>query len=71
MEFLTGVVIAFVLSLFITLVGRGKKRTLWFVAAALLMHGTFDFFHGHFISNPGVPARWPMFCLAGDVVAAA
>jgi len=48
----------------------GFKRNLWFVVAALVTHGLFDFFHGHLIFNPGVPSWWPMFCLAYDVVAA-
>jgi hypothetical protein len=33
-------------------------------------HGVFDFFHGHVVSNPGVPAWWPMFCLTYDITAA-
>lgn len=49
----------------------GFKRNLWLVVAALAAHGVFDFFHGHLISNPGVPVWWPMFCLTYDVAAAA
>lgn len=49
----------------------GFKRSLWLVVGALVAHGMFDFFHGHFISNPGVPIWWPMFCLSYDVAAAA
>ena len=49
----------------------GFRRTLWLVVAALAAHGVFDFFHGQLIPNPGVPAWWPQFCLAYDVVAAA
>ena len=49
----------------------GFKRSLWLVVAALAVHGVFDFFHGQLIVNPGVPAWWPYFCLAYDVVAAA
>jgi hypothetical protein len=49
----------------------GFKNSLWLVVAALAAHGVFDFFHGHLIANPGVPAWWPQFCLAYDVVAAA
>jgi hypothetical protein len=49
----------------------GFKRNLWFVAGALFAHGIFDFFHGHLISNPGVPVWWPMFCLTYDITAAA
>lgn len=47
----------------------GFKRSLWFVVGALVAHGLFDAVHGHLISNPGVPAWWPAFCLAYDVVA--
>jgi len=49
----------------------GFKRNLWLVAGALFAHGIFDFFHGYLISNPGVPAWWPMFCLTYDITAAA
>lgn len=48
----------------------GFRRNLWFVVVALFMHGMFDLFHGHFISNPGVPVWWPSFCLTFDVAAA-
>jgi len=37
------------------------------VVAALIAHGVFDFVHGRIVSNPGVPAWWPSFCLAYDV----
>jgi hypothetical protein len=49
----------------------GFRRNLWIVAAGLFAHGVMDFFHGHLISNPGVPRWWPAFCGAYDVVAAA
>ncbi|MBP1150295.1 MULTISPECIES: hypothetical protein [unclassified Methylocaldum] len=49
----------------------GFKYTLWLIVAALLAHGIFDFVHGRFIANPGVPAWWPAFCLTYDVAAAA
>src|SRR5207245_3607290 len=49
----------------------GFKFNLWFVVGALAAHGIFDFFHGHMVTNPGVPAWWPAFCLAFDVAAAA
>ena len=49
----------------------GFKSTLWLVVAALIAHGIFDFVHGHFIQNPGVPAWWPAFCSSYDVAAAA
>ncbi len=56
---------------FLALAVAGFKRTLWLVVIALAGHGVFDFFHGHLITDPGVPAWWPGFCLAYDVVAAA
>lgn len=59
-----------VMAAFLGITVLGFKRNLWLVAAALFMHGIFDFFHGHLISNPGVPVWWPMFCLAYDVIAA-
>ena len=48
----------------------GFRRNLWIVVAALTAHGVFDFFHGGIVTNPGVPAWWPPFCLAYDVTAA-
>jgi hypothetical protein len=56
---------------FLALAVVGFKRTLWLVVIALAGHGVFDFFHHHLITDPGVPAWWPGFCLAYDVVAAA
>jgi hypothetical protein len=46
----------------------GFKRNPWFLVAALVGHGVFDFFHHLFIANPGVPSWWPGFCLAFDAV---
>jgi hypothetical protein len=46
----------------------GFKRNLWFVVAALIGHGMFDFVHHFFIDNPGVPHWWPGFCLAFDAL---
>jgi hypothetical protein len=48
----------------------GFKLNLWILVAALFVHGIFDYVHGFLISNPGVPAWWPMFCLTYDVAAA-
>lgn len=48
----------------------GFRLNLWFVVAALFIHGVFDFFHGHLIPNPGVPVWYPGFCGTYDVVAA-
>jgi hypothetical protein len=45
----------------------GFKRNLWWLVAALVAHGIFDFVHHMFIDNPGVPRWWPGFCLAFDV----
>ena len=49
----------------------GFRTKLWLVALGLAAHGLFDFSRGDLIVNPGVPAWWPMFCLAYDLVAAA
>lgn len=49
----------------------GFKRSEWVIVAALAGHGVFDALRGNVIENPGVPAWWPPFCLAFDVVAAA
>ncbi|SRR6266851_3674408 len=46
----------------------GFKRNLWWVVAALIGHGIFDFVHHMFIDNPGVPRWWPGFCLIFDVI---
>jgi len=48
----------------------GFKRNLWLVVGALAGHGVFDLVHGSLMTNPGVPAWWPLFCLAYDVTAA-
>jgi pimeloyl-ACP methyl ester carboxylesterase len=48
----------------------GFRTSLWVVVAALFAHGALDLIHGRVISNPGVPAWWPMFCLAYDWTAA-
>ena len=42
----------------------GFRRNFWFVVAALVGHGVFDFVHHLFIDNPGVPHWWPGFRLA-------
>lgn len=55
---------------FIGVAALGFKLSLWFVVAALFVHGIFDFFHGHLVSNPGVPIWWPIFCFAYDFAAA-
>ena len=49
----------------------GFKKNLWLIAAALIGHGVFDFFHHLLIHNPGVPSWWPGFCLSFDILAGA
>ena len=56
--------------LFVTAAAVGFKKSLWVVVGGLASHGVFDFFHHGIISNPGVPAWWPDFCLAYDLTAA-
>lgn len=55
---------------FVAATVAGFRRNLWIVAAGLFAHGVFDVFHGALISNPGLPAWWPAFCMSYDVVAA-
>lgn len=57
--------------LFVATAALGFRKTPWLVVAGLALHGVFDFFHHAVIANPGVPAWWPGWCLAYDVVAAA
>ena len=54
---------------FLALAVAGFKKSLWLIVAGLAAHGIFDFFHHRLIHNPGVPAWWPGFCLAFDVLA--
>jgi len=60
----------FVMTIFLVIAFVGFKFNLWLVVAALASHGLFDFAHGRLVTNPGVPAWWPSFCLAYDVIAA-
>jgi len=64
LESLVGVV-------FLVVAVSGFRSSLWVVVLALAGHGMFDLAHGRFISNPGVPAWWPSFCLTYDLAAAA
>ena len=60
-----------VAAVFVGFAVAGFKSTLWLVVVALAAHGLFDFAHAHLYANAGVPAWWPSFCLAYDVMAAA
>ena len=55
---------------FIAAAAVGFSRTPWIVVAGLALHGVFNFFHHAVITNPGVPAWWPGWCLSYDVTAA-
>lgn len=57
--------------MFVAAAAVGFKKSLWVVVGGLAIHGVFDFIHHGVISNPGVPAWWPAFCLAFDLTAAA
>jgi len=48
----------------------GFKFNLWFVVWGLAGHGLFDLVHSRLLTNPGVPAWWPSFCLTYDITAA-
>jgi len=48
----------------------GFRSSLWIAVLGLAGHGVFDFTRGGLVANPGVPAFWPAFCGAFDVVAA-
>ncbi len=56
--------------IFVGMALAGFRGTLWLAVAALAGHGIFDLAHPYLYANPGVPAWWPSFCLAYDVVAA-
>jgi Protein of unknown function (DUF3703) len=49
----------------------GFRTSLWVVVVALVGHGLFDWYHGQWIENAGVPAWWPTWCLSYDVAAGA
>ena len=58
-------------AVFLAVAVSGFRSSLWVVVLALAAHGVFDLVHSRVISNPGVPAWWPVFCLTYDVTAAA
>lgn len=56
-----------VMAVFVAVAVIGFKRNLWWVAAALVGHGVLDIFHAGLVTNAGVPAYWPAFCMTYDV----
>ena len=59
-----------VLAGFVAVAYLGFRFNLWLVVVALAGHGLQDMVHPHLVANPGVPAWWPPFCMAYDIVAA-
>jgi hypothetical protein len=59
-----------VMAAFVAAAITGFRSSSWIVAAALAAHGIFDLVHRFVIENSGVPAWWPIFCMAYDVGAA-
>jgi hypothetical protein len=57
-----------VAGVFFLVVVLGFRSNFWFVVAALIGHGIFDFVHRFFTDNPGVPHWWSGFCLAFDAL---
>ena len=60
-----------VMMVFVIAAVAGFKGSAWIIVGALAGHGGQDAFHGHIVENAGVPAWWPVWCLACDVGAAA
>lgn len=58
---------ALVMAAFTTVAVWGFQSSPRIVAMALIGHGVFDVFHADMITNPGMPAWWPPFCMAYDV----
>jgi hypothetical protein len=58
-------------AVFLAAAVSGFRSSLWVVVLVLAAHGVFDLAHSRIISNAGVPAWWPAFCLTYDVTAAA
>ncbi|MBY0506888.1 MAG: hypothetical protein K2X03_23410 [Bryobacteraceae bacterium] len=55
------------MSAFVVVAVAGFQRNLWWAAAALVGHGVMDIFHAGLVTNAGVPAYWPAFCMTYDV----
>lgn len=59
-----------VMTPFLLAAAAGFRLNLWLVVGALAGHGVLDLVHGRLVTNPGVPAWWPAFCMTYDIVAA-
>ncbi|PQJ35951.1 hypothetical protein BSZ35_16275 [Salinibacter sp. 10B] len=47
----------------------GTVRTAgWLMAAGLTAHGVYDLVHSSVVTNPVVPAWWPLFCGVVDIL---
>ncbi|MGB0237776.1 MAG: DUF6010 family protein [Cycloclasticus sp.] len=62
---ITEIVIA---SVFSVVALAGALRWPILLGIGILLHGVFDYYHGHFINNSGVPEWWPAFCAGFDIV---
>jgi len=62
---ITEIVIA---SVFSEVALAGALRWPILLGIGILLHGVFDYYHGHFINNSGVPEWWPAFCAGFDIV---
>ncbi len=67
-ESVLGIEVAISLA-FAALAVVGFRVNLWLAVAGLLGHAGLDFFHGHVVTNPGLPSWWPMFCATFDAIA--
>jgi hypothetical protein len=53
----------------VTAVRCGALRTAgWLVVAGLTAHGVYDLVHSSVVTNPVVPAWWPLFCAVVDIL---
>jgi hypothetical protein len=57
------------IAIFVLLAVIGYRFNLWIVVVAIAGHGLFDGFHHLLITDPGVPAWWPGFCMTFDLLA--
>jgi hypothetical protein len=64
------IVESLLMAVFVVAASVGFRGSLWLVVAGLAAHGVLDLFHPHLVANSGVPAWWPAFCMAYDLVAA-